>query len=180
MGMSIRVLLLACCTGCVFAQTSEQETKPAAVLELGGAASRDLKEGRSSYGPNVAVEITPSEKWLSIEMGVTPFRTGHSTEWDTGVVFRKPWNLTKKLEFMAGGGPAWVRSKENGVVANSVSLEASVHFMYWPSGKRTVGLFLEPLYEYNLAEGHERSVGIGAGLLFGIPRVHRGQSAIRQ
>jgi len=179
MGMSIRVLLLACCAGCIFAQR-ERETEPAAGLGLGGAASRDLKEGRWSSGPSVAVEITPSEKWLSIEMGVTPFRTGHSTEWDTDVAFRKPWYLTKMLEFLAGGGPAWVRSKENGVVANSVSLEASVHFMYWPSGKRTVGLFFEPVYEYNLAKGHERSVGIGAGLLFGIPRVHRGQSAIRQ
>ena len=123
MGMSIRVLLLACCAGCIFAQ-SERETEPAAVLELGGAASRDLKEGRWSSGPSVAVEITPSEKWLSIEMGVTPFRTGHSTEWDTDVAFRKPGEGTREVDGDRCGASVWDSEGPQGPVGNEAIRDA--------------------------------------------------------
>ena len=181
MAMAIRVLVLGCCAGCLFAQT---EKKEAAVLELGGASSWNVRGGAPTYGPDVAVEFTPIEKWLEIEIGTTPFISKRSTEWDTDVLFKKPWDLTRKLELMVGVGPAWVRSKENGVVANSVSIEAAVDFMYWPSERRRFGWFVEPVFEYNLAKGHERSVGISAGLLIAIPKVRggrgAGQSAMRR
>ena|SRR5579864_2703063 len=168
----------------IFAQSAEPDTKPAAVLELGGAGSWNVKDGRSSFGPDVAVEVTPIEKSLEIEIGVTPFYSRHSTEWDTDVLFKKPWDLTRKLELMVGVGPAWVRSKENGAVANSVAIDAAVDLMFWPSERRRFGWFVEPVYEYNLARGHERSVGISAGLLIAIPRVHgvrsTGQSGLRK
>lgn len=28
-------------------------------------------------------------------------------EWDTDFLFKKPWTISKKLEFMAGIGPEW-------------------------------------------------------------------------
>ena len=92
--LSLFVLLL--CTSCVFAQSGERVTKPAAVLELGGAGSWNVKAVSSSFGPDVAVEFTPIEKWLEIEVGVTPLFARHSTEWDTHVLFKKPWDLTRK------------------------------------------------------------------------------------
>ena len=53
------------CLGNSLAQSLEKE--PAAVVELGGAASRSITEGQSSFGPTVAVEATPIENWLELE-----------------------------------------------------------------------------------------------------------------
>jgi hypothetical protein len=60
-----------CCAINVFAQSVQQEPDPAAIIELGGAASRGLNGGRSSFGGDLAVEFTPIEKWLEIEAGTT-------------------------------------------------------------------------------------------------------------
>ena len=53
-------------------QSSAQsvDTEPRAVVELGGAAARSFTEARSSFGPTVAVEVTPIENWLELEAGV--------------------------------------------------------------------------------------------------------------
>jgi hypothetical protein len=164
------VLFLACLflsPARAFAQSAEKE--PAAVVELGGAGSWDVKNAASTFGPTAAVEITPIENWFELEAGVTPLFARHSTEWDTDLLFKKPWTLSKKIEFMAGVGPEWVHSTKYGTTANSVSGEAVLDFMFWPSKKHKFGWYLEPGYDYNFARGHEQSAGIAAGLLITIP-----------
>jgi hypothetical protein len=156
------------CSRNAFAQSVDKEPDPAAIVELGGAGSWNLRGGGSSFGPDVAVEITPIENWLELEAGVTPLFTRHSTEWDTDFLFKKPWTLSKKAEFMLGGGPEWVHVRQYGVTTNSIAAEAVLDFMFWPSGKHTFGWFLEPGYEYNFGPGHERSMGISGGLLIAI------------
>jgi len=142
---------------------------PAAVVELGGAAGWSLKDGGSSFGPNVAVEVTPVENWLELEAGVTPlFRSG-STEWDIDLLFKKPWTLSKKVEFMAGIGPEWVHTSQHGVKTNSVAGEAVLDFMFWPSRRHRFGWYFEPGYDYSFGRGHEQSAGISGGLLIAIP-----------
>jgi len=89
--------LLSCSR--TLAQSGEKEI---AVLEVGPAASRSLTEGQSSFGPTVAVEVTPIEKWLEIEVGVTPLFRHHSIEWGVDLLFKKPWTLSEKAEFMIG------------------------------------------------------------------------------
>jgi hypothetical protein len=155
------------CSGSAFAQSAEKE--PAAVVELGGAAGWSLKDGGSSFGPAVAVEVTPIENWLELEAGVTPLFGRHSTEWDTDLLFKKPWTLSRKAEFMFGVGPEWIHTRANGVTTNSVGGEAALDFMFWPSAKHRFGWYLEPSYEYNFGRGHEQSIGITAGLLIAIP-----------
>ena len=155
------------CSGIAFAQSAEKE--PAAIVELGGAAGWNLKDGRSSFGADVAVEVTPIEHWLELEAGVTPLFARHSTEWDTDLLFKKPWTLSKKAEFMAGVGPEWVHTRQYGMTTNSVAGEAVLDFMFWPSGKHRFGWFFEPGYEYSFARGHEQSLGISGGLLIAIP-----------
>ena len=54
------------CSGRSFTQSVEKEG--AAVLELGAAADRSLTEGQSSFGPTIAVEVTPIENWLELEV----------------------------------------------------------------------------------------------------------------
>jgi len=175
------VVLLAS-AGNVFAQApagSNPEAKleaendePAAVIELGGAASHSLSGDGSSFGADVAVEFTPIEKWLEIEAGVTPLFRHHSTEWDTDVLFKKPWNLTEKIEFMIGAGPEWIHTRTNSVSSNAAGIEAVLDFMFWFAPQHRFGLYLEPAFDYSFGAGHERSLGVTGGLLIAIPRRH--------
>src|SRR6266567_1812983 len=99
---------------------------------------------------------------------MTPSFGRHSTEWTTDLLFKKPWDLTPKIEFMAGFGPAWVRIRRHGVSQHSVAGEAIFDFMFWASPKHRFGWYLEPAYDYSFAAGHERSAGIAIGILIGI------------
>jgi hypothetical protein len=167
---AIKPVLMAAlflCAGNAFAQSVDKE--PAAVVELGGAAGWNVKDGGSSFGPTVAVEVTPIENWLELEAGVTPLFTRHSTEWDTDLLFKKPWTLSTKAEFMLGLGPEWVHATKYGMTTNSVSGEVVLDFMFWPTTKHRFGWYLEPGYEYNFGRGHEQSFGISGGLLIAIP-----------
>lgn len=169
--------LLFCCQS---ALPQPADSEPAAVVELGGAASRNLKTGESSGGADLAIEVTPVENWLELEAGTTPLFGRHSTEWDTDLLFKKPWTLSKKVEFMIGAGPEWVHTRQNGVGANSIAAEVVLDFMIWPSANHRFGWFLEPGYEYNFGAGHERSFGLSGGLLIGIPKLRRSPVAHAQ
>jgi hypothetical protein len=153
--------------GNVFAQSTEKES--VAVFELGGAAQRSLTEGNSSFGPTVAVEVTPIEKWLELEAGVTPLFRRHSTEWTTDLLFKKPWTLSSKVEFMLGIGPEWIHTNAYGKKMNSAGIEVAPDFMFWPSKKHRFGWYLEPSYDYKFGPGHEHSLGVSGGLLIAIP-----------
>ena len=162
-------ILMAClllCSAIVFAQSEDKD--PAAIVELGGATSWNVKGGAATFGPDFAVEFTPIENWLEIEAGTTPFITHNSTEWDTDLLFKKPWTISRKAEFMLGIGPEWVHTRENGTVTNSVAGEIAGDFMFWPTGKHRFGWYLEPAYDYNFGRGHEQSIGMSGGLLIAI------------
>lgn len=158
---------LLLCSGYGFGQVLDDK-EPAAIIELGTAGERGIKDGTSSFGPTLAVEVTPLEHWLELEAGVTPLFNGHSTEWDVDLLLKKPWSLSHKVEFMAGLGPQWVHVSENKVKTNTVAGEAVLDFMFWPSAKRRFGWYLEPSYTYSFAGGHDQSLGISGGLLIAI------------
>ena len=152
------------CASNAAAQTADEE-KERAVVELGGAASRNVTgDAASSFGPSVAVEVTPIKNWLELEFGTTALFRRHSTEWGTDLLFKKLWNLSPKIEFMFGIGPEWDHANQFGMKSNSVSAEAVGDFMFWPSRKHRFGWYLEPTYEYNFARGH-----VTGGLLISIP-----------
>lgn len=166
-----KILLAAALTlsaRCTHAQSAEVDKDPKAVVEVGAAANRSLSGEGSSFGPNVAVEVTPIENWLELEAGVTPLFARHSTEWDVDLVFKKPWTLSRKAEFMLGVGPEWVHSNRLGRKTNAIAGEALADFMFWPTGKHRFGWYLEPAYDYSFARGHEQSLGISGGLLIAI------------
>ncbi len=156
-------ILLSCGA---FAQSVNKE--PAAIVELGGANSVNVNGGWSA-GADVAIEFTPLENWLEIEVGTTPLFTRHSTEWDTGVLFKKPWTLSRKAELMVGIGPEWVHTRRFGIKQNSFAGEFALDFMYWPGATHRLGWFIEPAYEYTFGHEHERSIGVSWGLLIAIP-----------
>src|SRR6202044_2352112 len=90
-------------SGIGFTQAVDKE--PVAVVEVGAAPGWNVTNGGWSFGPTAAVEVTPIENWLELEMGVTPSFRRHSTEWDTDLLLKKPWTLSKKVELMFGIGP---------------------------------------------------------------------------
>src|SRR5579859_5317218 len=94
------------CSASAWAQAPEKE--PAAIVEVGAAGNWSVKGGGSAFGPTVAVEVTPIKNWLELEAGVTPLFAKGSTEWDTDLLFKKPWDISRKIEFMLG-----VRSEEH-------------------------------------------------------------------
>jgi hypothetical protein len=140
------------------------EEEPVAIIELGPAAERSLKDAGLSVGPSIAVEVTPIEHWLELEAGVSTLLNRHSTEWDSDLLFKKPWSLSNKLEFMVGLGPQWTHTSKTNVFAGEVALD----FMFWPSARRRFGWFLEPGYTYSFAAGHEQTFGVSGGLLIAI------------
>jgi hypothetical protein len=164
------------CSGTALAQSANLDTDKGpekeneiAVLELGPAVGHALKGGGSSFGPDLAVEVTPIENWLELEAGVTPLFGRHSREWDTDLLFKKPWKLSHTAELMVGVGPEWIHTNESGAVRNLPGAAAVLDFMFWPSGKHRFGWFLEPGYDHSFGPGHQQSVGISCGLLIAIP-----------
>jgi hypothetical protein len=153
----------------VNAAAQSLDKEPLAIVELGGAGQWNVKGGGSSFGPSAAVEVTPIENWLELEAGVTPLFGRQSREWDTDFLFKKPWTLSKNVEFMLGVGPEWVHATKYGMTTDSVSGEAVLDFMFWPKAKHRFGWYLEPSYEYNFGRGREQSLGITGGLLISIP-----------
>jgi hypothetical protein len=143
---------------------------PKVILEVGAATSWNTMGGTATFAPNLAAETTPIEHWLELEAGVSPFYSQNSTEWDTDLLFKKPWTLSSKAEFMLGVGPEWVCLRQKARTSNSVSGEVAGDFMFWPNGKHHFGWFLEPAYDYSFAYGHQQSIGMSAGLLIGIGR----------
>lgn len=164
---SALIASLLFCAGNAAAQSTEKQH--VAVVELGGAAFWNVKDAASSFGPSIALEVTPIENRLELEVGTAALFRPHSTEWGTDIVFKKPWDLSKKVELMLGAGPEWVHSQLYGVTANSVSAEAVADLMFWRSAKHKFGWYLEPTYECNFARGHEQSLGFTAGLLISLP-----------
>ena len=106
-------------------QKAAEDKDPIAIVELGAATSWNLSGGAATFAPNLAAEVTPIENWLELEAGVSPFFTRNSTEWDTDLLFKKPWTLSRKAEFMLGVGPEWVHLRQNGKTNNSICWRGS-------------------------------------------------------
>jgi hypothetical protein len=165
--MKVALLVTLLFAGKAFGQVEEKE--PVAILEIGAAGEWALTHGTPSYGPSVAVEVTPIKERLEIEAGVTPFLSGGQREWDTDLLFKKPYTLSKTAEFMFGVGPEWAHTIKGGKSTNSIGGEAALDFMFWPCRKRRFGWYIEPAYGYNFGSGHEQSMSASVGLLIAIP-----------
>ena len=149
-------------------QKASEDKDPIAIVELGAATSWNFSGGAATFAPNLAAEVTPIENWLELEFGVTPTFSHRSTEWDTDLLFKKPWTLSRKVEFMLGVGPEWIHLRDNGIATNSLAGEIALDFMFWPSPKRRFGWYIEPAYDYTFGRGHDQAIGVSIGLLISV------------
>jgi hypothetical protein len=146
------------------AGAGEKEKEPDAILEIGGSGNWSLSDP-SSFGPTVAIEFTPIENWLEIEVGTGPMFGKGIREWETDILFKKPFTLSDNVEFMIGAGPQWGNSF-NG--STNAGVEVAADFMFWPTPDRKLGWFLEPSYSFSFIGGREQSLGVSVGLLIPI------------
>ena len=93
-GMRAGIFIVTMAAIAAFAGTAAAaEKEPTAVVAIGGAGEWGLP-GATSFGPSVSVEFTPIRDWLEIEIGAaTMFRRG-VTEFETDVIFKKPFTLS--------------------------------------------------------------------------------------
>ncbi len=152
----------------VAADARAGDREPTAVIELGGAAGYSLKGGGPSGGPDIAVEVGVVQNWLEIEVGAAPVFSHGGTEWDADFVFKKPFDLTDRLELAIGAGPAWVHTTDAAKV-DALAAEGEVELAYWFRPRHDIGLFVEPSYELSFGRGHEQSLGVAAGLCITVP-----------
>ncbi len=166
--MTIKFLAVAAILSVIPLDAHAGQAEPTAIVEIGASGQWGLQRG-SSYGPNFGVEITPIPDVLELEADVTPYFSHGQTEWDSDFLFKKPFDLTDLLEFMAGVGPEWEHTISHGVTADAVGAEAALDFMYWPTRDRKLGIYLEPTYSYSFGRDHEQSISVSIGLLLPIP-----------
>ena len=140
----------------------------AVILELGAQSSWTTSGGATVFAPELAAEITPIENLLELEAGVSPYFTAHSTEWDTYLLFKKPWTISSGAEWMLGAGPQWAHTRANGSSTNTIAAEVAADFMFWPRGQHHYGWYVEPAYDYTFSSDHPHSLSFGAGLLLGV------------
>src|SRR5580698_9435225 len=102
-------------------KTAKDADDTIAILEVGASTNWNFNGGAATFAPNLAAECTPIENWLELEAGVSPFYTRNTTEWDTDFLFKKPWTLSKKSEFMLGVGPQWAHRNQGRKTTDSFS-----------------------------------------------------------
>jgi hypothetical protein len=153
--------------GGALAQDKEPK-EPFAILQFGAGAEWGLNGGSPGFGPSVAVEFTPIKNWLEVETGVATSFSKGKTEWDMDFIFKKPFDLSRTIEFEPGLGPVWIRTVSGGRTSDAIGAEAVFEFMFWPAADRKYGWFLEPSYTYSFARDHDQSFGVSGGLLIPI------------
>ena len=163
MRASIFIVAIAAAVAPFAGTAAAEEKEPTAVVAIGGAGEWGLP-GPTSFGPSASVEFTPIRNWLEIEIGAaTLFRRG-VTEFETDVIFKKPFTLSDTVEVMVGAGPAWSYTRDEGIKWGATF---ALDVMVWPWPERKFGWFVEPAYTIN--QDNERSLSVSVGLLIAIP-----------
>lgn len=154
---------------CVFSRSSNAQSLQHAdheiIFEIGAVLDGDPDEGTVHRGGTFAFEVTPIERWLELEIGISAIAAEHGAEIPIDVLFKKPWPISPTFEFMVGAGPEIIRAAgSNGTTYWGVS--AVLDFMFWP--RRNVGWYVEPGYEATFRDGTtHHGYAIAFGLLLG-------------
>jgi hypothetical protein len=92
------------------AAEKDKDNDPLWVLMV-GAAGEWPTHGNFQSGPAPSVEFNVIKDWLEVEVGAAKLFRGSDSEFETEVVFRKPFTLSETAEVMIGLGPIWSKGK---------------------------------------------------------------------
>lgn len=170
---SILVAFSALILGATQLFGQREEADHVAVFEIGGAGDWGLTGGPASLGATLAIEVTPIERWLELEAGVTGLGANGRKRVSTDFLFKKPFQLSPSVEFMAGAGPDLSWNLTGRQPARALAAEFVLDFMFWPT--QNIGWYVEPSCDFTgFRAASDRSLGLTAGLIIGLPsRQHR-------
>lgn len=146
----------------------ERKKEAEAELEIGAAAEWAIPGGDTGFCASIGIEYTLIKEWLEVEVEVSPLFGAGRTDWDTELIFKKPYSLSDKIEVMPGIGPAWLYRTGREGNTHSFGAVALVDIQIWPTPERNFGWFIEPTYTYDFGREHEQSLGVTFGLLIPI------------
>lgn len=160
-GLTIATLLAL--AGRVAAQDARADVDHAIVFELGAEGDWSKAEALHTGG-TFAFEVTPIEHWLELEVGVSAIPHPGGVEIPVDLLFKKPWRISRRVEFMAGVGPEVIHSTVG--PRTFWGLSGVGDLMVWP--RQNVGWYLEPGIERTFRPGaHETGLAMAAGLILG-------------
>ena len=135
------------------------------VYAVGWAGDWSRDAGFHPVGASLGIEVTPIEHWLSIETSIGAHHGDDGTEVPIEVAFRKPWQLSRRVEFMAGVAPEIIHSF--GAQPDTYAgASFGAHVMVWP--RRNLGWYAESAYEVTFPrDGTQKGIGISVGMLIG-------------
>lgn len=142
-----------------------KEIKHTLILGVGGAAEVELGDGSLHAGANAFVEYEAIEDWLELELGVSVLAAEGGREVPVDLLFKKPFQLTSRLELMIGLGPQVVFVSGTDKNGTFLGGEVVFDFMYWPL--RHVGLWVEPTYGFLVRGRVSHSLSTTGGVIFG-------------
>jgi hypothetical protein len=146
-------------------ELAEKAIEHTIVLGVGGAGEFELGEGSFHQGANVFVEYEAIDDWLELELGASLLFAEAGVEIPIDLLVKKPFQLSRRVEFMPGLGPELVSVSGTGKDGTFGGIEFALDFMFWPSGR--VGLWIEPSYDIVFRDGISHGVGGTGGLIFG-------------
>jgi hypothetical protein len=135
------------------------------IVGVGGAAEVELADGSVHPGANVMVEWDAIEDWLELELEASLLSADHGTETPIGLLFKKPFHLTRRAELMVGLGPEVLYVSNPTTRGTFFGVQAAVDFMFWPTQR--FGVWIEPSYDLVAREGLSHAIGGTGGLLVG-------------
>jgi len=144
------------------AAATEKDNDPLWVAMIGAAGEWPTHDTFKN-GPSLSIEFDLIKDWLEVEVGSAKLFRGSNSEFETEIVFRKPFTLSETAEVMVGLGPMWSKAKDE---SWKVGTTFVADFMFWLSPEKKFGWFLEPSYSI-INPGNERSFAVSAGLIIG-------------
>lgn len=152
------------------AEMHAESPEPAAThVKLGAAGDRSFKGGAISKGPSGAIQTGILAEQFELEAsGTALFDHGHP-EWKTGLLLKKPFDVTPQFEAELGLGPSWLRKTAGDHPGDSLGAEAVGELVLWGNTEKSFGWYVEGSYGRDFGKGHESGAGFGTGLLIAVP-----------
>jgi hypothetical protein len=146
-------------------QEKDEPVEHTIVLGIGGATELELDDRALHAGADVMVEWDAIENWLELELEVSALAANHGVEVPIGLLFKKPFRVTRRFEFMIGIGPELAYVSDATTKQTYFGGQAALDFMFWLS--KRVGLWIEPSYDFIFRDGVSHGIGSTGGLLIG-------------